>query len=96
MTTDRVEALTALLAETGAAHGLHEETELHGVYDEAWPDWYAAYAVDHGIGDLVGRPITAGELAAYFRSSNAELEATMPRPDEPWAAYTARRISLEL
>ena len=69
-----IEALAALLARTGEAHGVFEETELNGVYDQEWPRWYAAYAVDHGIGALIGRDITADELALFLASSNADLE----------------------
>jgi len=29
--------LAALLSETGAAHGVYEEGELNGVYDQSWP-----------------------------------------------------------
>jgi hypothetical protein len=32
--------------ETGAAHGVYEEGELNGVYDQNWPAWYAAYLVE--------------------------------------------------
>ena len=95
-TDGRIEALTALLAEAGAAHGRFEETELEGVYDQEWPLWYAAYAVEHGIGVLVGRAVTAPELARFLASSNAEFERIEPKPNEPWAAYTARRIAAEL
>ena len=93
---DRIEAIRVLLAETGQAHGRYEESELDGVYDQDWPTWYAAYAVDHGIGELIGHPITSDELAAYLSSSNAEFEAIEPKTGEPWAAYTARRIAAEL
>lgn len=93
---DRIEALTSLLSETGQAHGRFEETELNGVYDQQWPMWYAAYAVDHGIGKLVGRAVTADELAAFMASTNAEFERIEPTPSEPWASYTARRIAADL
>ena len=93
---DRIEALTSLLSETGQAHGRFEETELNGVYDQDWPTWYAAYAVDHGIGELVGRAVTADELAAFMASTNVEFERIEPKPSEPWAFYTARRIAAEL
>jgi hypothetical protein len=92
----RIEALTALLAETGTAHGRFEETELEGVYDQEWSRWYAAYAVEHGIGVLVGRAVTAAELARFLARSNVEFERIEPKPAEPWAAYTARRIAAEL
>jgi hypothetical protein len=96
MNTDRIGALNALLAQTEQAHGEFETTELHGVYDRAWPRWYATYAVEHGIGTLVGRAVTADELAELLASSWAELEQAEPRPSEPWAAWTARRIAADL
>ncbi len=91
-----VEALITLLSETGAAHGVFEETELKGVYDQEWPRWYAAYAVDHGIGALIGHDITADELARFLASSNGDLERIEAAAREPWPAYTARRIAAEL
>ena len=96
MQPDRTEAVNALLVETMEAHGRFEETELNGVYDQDWPRWYAAYAVEHGIGALVGHAVTTDQLAQFLASSNGEFEHTEPRPDEPWAAYTARRITAEL
>ncbi|MFB7891896.1 hypothetical protein ACFC1I_06835 [Microbacterium sp. NPDC056044] len=35
--------LRDLLARTAEAHGRFETEELGGVYDEAWPAWYAAF-----------------------------------------------------
>ena len=96
MAADRVQAITALLVETGQAHGRYEESELNGVYDQDWPAWYAAYAVDHGMSELIGHPIGAERLAAFFKSTNVEFERADPKPADPWAAYTARRIVAEL
>ena len=96
MAADRIEAVNALLVQTMEAHGTFEETELNGVYDEEWPRWYAAYAVEHGIGALVGHAVSADQLAQFLASSNVEFERAEPKPDEPWAAYTARRITAEL
>jgi hypothetical protein len=96
MAADRVEAIAKLLVETGQAHGRYEESELKGVYDQQWPHWYAAYAVEHGMGELIGHPITADELASFFATSNAEFEQLDPKPTDPWPAYTARRIAAEL
>lgn len=93
---DRIEALTRLLGETGEAHARFEESELKGVYDQRWPQWYAAYAVNLGVGELVGHAVTADELALFLAGTNAEFEKTEPMPTEPWAAYTARRIAAEL
>ncbi|MGW4928646.1 hypothetical protein ACWEOH_05765 [Agromyces sp. NPDC004153] len=35
-----------LLVEAAAAHGVYEEKELGGVYDEAWPEWYATHMTE--------------------------------------------------
>lgn len=34
------------LKQAADAHGVHEKTELNGVYDEQWPEWYAAHMVE--------------------------------------------------
>ena len=49
-TYESVEDLAEALRRAEAAHGEHEKTVLGGVYDENWPDWYAAYVVaeQHG------------------------------------------------
>jgi hypothetical protein len=96
MTTGRIERLNALLVETEAAHGVFEATELGGVYDQEWPRWYAAYAVDHGIATLVGHALTTDRLAEFLTTSWGEFERAEPKPSDPWALYTARRIAAEL
>jgi hypothetical protein len=96
MPTDRAEGITALLTAAQEAHSIYEATELNGVYDEEWPRWYVAYAVEHGIGALLGREVTADELAAFLASSYAEYEQTDPQQRAPWPAHTARRIEAEL
>jgi hypothetical protein len=95
-TTDRIDAVRVLLGEAEAAHGVYETTELKGVYDQAWPSWYAAYAVDHGIGDLLGHPVVVETLAELFGRTFKDFKESEPRPTEPWAGYTARRIVAEL
>ena len=35
--------LRELLTRTAEAHGHYERDELGSVYDENWPQWYAAY-----------------------------------------------------
>jgi hypothetical protein len=92
MATDRVAALEALLSETEAAHGVYETTELNGVYDTDWPRWYAGYAVDHGIGTILGRPVGTDELARLLAASWEEFQQADPRPTEPWATYIAHRL----
>jgi hypothetical protein len=93
---DRFEAVNALLVQAEEAHGAFETTELKGVYDEEWPRWYAAYAIEHGIGALLGHAVTTDQLAQFLARTSFELKQTEPVPSEPWAAYTARRITAEL
>ena len=96
MEDDRVEAVNRLLAQTEQAHGRYEATELKGVYDEAWPRWYAEYAVENGIGKLLGHDVTTDQLARFLERSYADFEQIVPGSSEPWATYTARRIAAEL
>lgn len=96
MTTDRIAALEALLAETEAAHGAYETTALNGVYDQEWPRWYAVYAVEHGIGEIVDRPVGADELAEFLTLSWSELQQSDPKPSEPWTTSIARRLAEDL
>ena len=96
MAADRIEAIKALLDQAEEAHGVYEGTELNGVYDQDWPAWYAAHAVDHGIGALVGHEVRADQLTAFLTSSNVEFQDADPRPTETWGAYIARRIAVEL
>jgi len=93
MTNDRIAAVEAILAQTEAAHGDYEAAELHGVYDQAWATWYAVYAVDHGIGGALGRPVTAPELAAFFTRSWQDRAASDPDSSDSWAAWTASRLA---
>lgn len=96
MAIDRVEAVRALLVQAEQAHGTYETTELNGVYDQDWPRWYAAYAIEHGIGALVGHAVTTDRLSPFLASTFVEFKAAEPKPSEPWAAYAARRITTEL
>jgi hypothetical protein len=96
MDADRAEAVNALLVRAEEAHGKFEATELNGVYDEEWPRWYAAYAIENGIGALLGHDLTTDELAGFLATCNVEFERLDPKPTEPWAAYTARRIAADL
>ncbi|MBA3740738.1 MAG: hypothetical protein H0W98_06305 [Chloroflexi bacterium] len=96
MEADQVDAIKDLLGRAEEAHALFEATELDGVYDHQWPHWYAVYAVDHGIGPMLGHDVTADQLAAFLASSYAEFERLDPRPSEPWAEYAASRLATEL
>jgi hypothetical protein len=96
MRPDRIAPIEALLAQAESAHAVYEKTELNGVYDEAWPRWYAQYAVDHGIGALVGRHVTADELGRFLERGWDEVQRMDPKPTDPWRKYTARRIAEQL
>ncbi len=96
MAADRIAEIAALLAEAQEAHHVFETTGLHGVFDAAWPRWYAAYAIDHGIGPLLGRAVTTDSLARFLADSNVDFAQMEPPPNESWAAYTARRLTSEL
>ena len=96
MATERIDGLSGLLGEAEAAHGVFETTELNGIYDQDWPRWYAGYAVDHGIGEMLGHPIPADELGRFLAGSWAEYGNREPKPTDPWATYAARRIAAEL
>ena len=73
-----------------------KKSELQGVYDQEWPRWYATYAVEHGMGALIGGGITIDRLAEFLATSNVEFEKTAPELRDPWATYTARRITADL
>lgn len=43
MSDDTTQLLQELLTRAAAAHGVHEREDLDGIYDEQWPEWYAAH-----------------------------------------------------
>jgi len=95
-TSGRIDAVQALLDQAEAAHGVYETAELNGVYDQAWPSWYAEYAVEHGIGDLLDHAVSAETLAEFLGRAFADFKEAKPAPTEPWSVYTAQRIVAEL
>ena len=96
MTEDRVAAVAALFVRAQEAHHEFEATDLKGVYDEEWPRWYAGYALENGLGGLVGHAIATDRLSGFLADGYREFEASDPKPSEPWPAYIARRITTEL
>lgn len=95
MTSDTVAAIAALLTRAESAHAAYEATELNGVYDEAWPAWYADYAVRSGIGDVLGRSVTPDWLATILASAFDAFQTAEPRPGASWATFVALRIDAE-
>jgi hypothetical protein len=52
--------LTTALRGAADAHAVHEATDLGGVYDEQWPEWYAEHMA-HALGDAGYRLVESGE-----------------------------------
>jgi hypothetical protein len=85
--------IAALLSETGAAHGVYEEGELNGVYDQNWPAWYAAYLVAHGLSSLAGVALVVDQLSPLLKQYDQDYRHEQPR--EGWPAYYARRLVVQ-
>lgn len=96
MGTDRTQAIVDLLIEAERAHAEYEAAELGGTYDESWPQWYAAYAVEHGIGDLIGQEVGADALAGMLVSSWNAFQAEEPDAAASWSAFAASRLAESL
>lgn len=92
MNADRIEAVAALLQEAEAAHGTYEADVLNGAYDEAWPGWYAGFAVAHGLPGILASEIRAERLAQVLRTSFEDFKRLEPPTLDAWATYAARRI----
>ncbi len=92
METTPEQAVAALLKETKTAHVAYETDVLGGVYDESWPAWYAAYLLDHGLGDHLpgAERLDVVNLAAEL----ARLAADYERGEQtsPWPDVYARGI----
>jgi hypothetical protein len=84
------EKLTALLGQAQQAHHAYEATELEGVFDEQWPQWYADFLVANGFADLLAVEADLDELAS--RLSEISQRHKAERIDESWASYTARNL----
>jgi steroid delta-isomerase-like uncharacterized protein len=82
--------IAALLSETGAAHGVYEEGQLNGVYDQNWPAWYADYLVEHGLGDVIGESVSIEQLGHLLKQYDQDYRRE--QPGESWPAYYATRF----
>ena len=96
MEADRPAAIAALLRQAELAHAEYEAKDLGGVYDQDWPRWYATHAVEHGLARILGHDVSVDRLATFFAEGYAQFASADPTPTEPWAEYTAARISAEL
>jgi len=96
MEVNRAEAVAVLLVQAEEAHGAYEATQLHGIYDEEWPTWYAGYMVDHGLEDLLGHELLADSVGEFLASTYADFDRADPKPRDPWTAYLGNRMVAEL
>jgi hypothetical protein len=90
MVENSIESITALWVRAGEAHHIYERDVLNGVYHTDWFGWYANFAVEHGIGALLGRDITVEELIAFLKRVSVEHKDS--GTDEPWTSYYARAL----
>ncbi|HEU5102883.1 MAG TPA: hypothetical protein VFU22_27865 [Roseiflexaceae bacterium] len=88
--TDTQHAVAALLSQASSAHGVYETNELNGVYDQNWPDWYAAYLVEHGLGDLLATPIAVEQLRELLKQYDQDYNRE--RPGVGWPQFYAARL----
>lgn len=80
-----------LLNQAGSAHHTYEQTELKGVYDQDWPQWYAGYVVDNGINDVLEKPVTDDQLGQVLAEVNGEYEAS--GKTLAWADFAASKVA---
>ena len=55
---------------------------------------YAAYAVEHGLADLVGRQVTVEQISQLLREGDEGYRREQPA--EGWPSYYARLIVARL
>lgn len=96
MDADRSNAIATLLRQAEVAHAVYEADELNGVYDEAWPRWYATHALEHGLVEIIGHDVDAEGLATFLSDSYGDFASADPKPTEAWPDYIAARIAAEL
>jgi hypothetical protein len=63
MDTPSREQIVAALQAAAAAHHDYQANALHGVHDEQWHGWYAAYVLGR-LGDFVTPTVLANWLSA--------------------------------
>jgi hypothetical protein len=92
METAPEHAVAALLREAESAHVAYETNVLGGVFDEDWPAWYAAYLLDHGLGDRLpgGESSDVATLTAMLARLAADYEQA--EQTSPWPDAYARGI----
>ncbi len=84
-------SISELLSRAGAAHHTYEQTVLQGAYDPEWPTWYAEYAIEHGLNELLPRAMTVSELSQFLIESNQRYEQS--GKVQVWADFTAADLA---
>jgi hypothetical protein len=85
------ELVAALLSRTGGAHDAYEKSQLGGVYDQHWPQWYAAYLLEHGLAQLLGASLAPERLSQLLKVYDEDYKRE--HPSTPWEQYYAARLS---
>lgn len=81
----RAAQFAELLKQASGAHFEYETTELHGVYDQQWAEWYAQHLVNHGVNNVLNCAWTVDQWASKLRRADASHRANAS--DQPWLAY---------
>jgi len=91
---DQASRIAALLGQTAEAHREYEIQALGGENDDNWPEWYAQYLRQNGLGDLLdgmpGRERVVDALEENLRRADESFLAG--GGGENWPAYYAEFI----
>jgi hypothetical protein len=90
MADERESTVAQLLDETESKHGAYEQEELGGERDEQWASWYARYALEHDIGDVLSTTPEIGRLAEILTEATAEHERE--GSEQGWSEYAAAMV----
>ncbi len=60
------------------------------MYDEAWADWYANWALANGMNNLLGTSFTLEQFSRILSEINEAHKQTDQH--ENWASFTARLL----
>jgi hypothetical protein len=90
-TAQRAAQIAQRLQAAGDAHFEYETNELHGVYDEQWSEWYAAFLLAHDWNALFTRAWNQADLAEALRQCHLAQRAHAPQTR--WQDYYAEQLA---
>jgi len=90
MNETELNKLVDLLIATQWAHHEHQERDLGGRYNYGWPAWYADYLLEHGLPEMLGRPLEKESLARFL--ADADREHRAENPDQDWPVFYAHKM----